>query len=212
MNCLIVDYGMGNLRSIQHKLKQAELVAAISSSARDIEAADLLILPGVGHFAQGMRNLKDCGLVDALHRKVVEAKTPVLGICLGMQLFTRHSEEGDADGLGWIDATTRRFRFDGATDRPPIPHVGWSTVTPAQESALFDGIAPQQRFYFVHSYHVCCNDAADVLGTTSYGYAFASCIHRGNIFGTQFHPEKSHREGMRIIANFIKLCTGGKTS
>lgn len=209
MNCVIVDYGMGNLRSIQHKLKRAEISAAISSSAREVEAADLLILPGVGHFAQGMRNLKESGLLDVLHRRVVEEKTPVLGICLGMQLFTRHSEEGDVEGLGWINATTRRFRFDGFSPCPRVPHVGWNTVKPAQESALFEGVAPGQRFYFVHSYYVCCDDAADVLGTTLYGYEFASCVHRGNIFGTQFHPEKSHREGMRIISNFVGHCAAG---
>jgi len=138
-----------------------------------------------------------------LNRKVLEEHTPILGICLGMQLFTKHSEEGDAAGLGWIDADSRRFRFDAGSGLR-VPHVGWNTIQRRQPSALLEGVPSDQQFYFVHSYHVVCRDPDDVLTTTWYGHDFVSAVHRGNILGVQFHPEKSHEEGMRLIANFIK--------
>lgn len=204
MNTVIVDYGMGNLRSIQHKLKRIGVEAVVSSSSWDVENADLLIFPGVGHFAKGMHNLKEYGLLDVLHWKVKEAKMPVLGICLGMQLFTRRSEEGDVDGLGWIDAETRRFCFAPGIGLK-IPHVGWNLLNPRRLSPILEGVRSDQRFYFVHSYHVVCNSPDDVLTTTEYGYRFVSSVHRGNIFGVQFHPEKSHEEGMTVIRNFFDM-------
>jgi glutamine amidotransferase len=204
MNCVIVDYGMGNLRSIQHKLRRIDVEAVVTADPKEIEQADLLFLPGVGHFAKGMQNLNELGLIPVLNRKVLEEKTPIMGICLGMQLLSKFSEEGNVEGLGWIDAKTIRFRFDDKEAQRKIPHIGWNYIQPARQSPLLDGIAPDQRFYFVHSYHLSCGDPSDVLTTTNYGYDFASSVHRENVFGTQFHPEKSHRRGMQLVKNFIE--------
>jgi len=201
--CVIVDFGMGNLRSLQHKLSRIGVDAAISAGPEEVEHADVLFLPGVGHFASGMRNLRERGLLPALHRAVLDRKTPIMGICLGMQLFSLRSEEGGVEGLGWLDAETQKFRFND-NGRWWLPHVGWNTVTPARQSALFAGIQSDQRFYFIHSYHLWCADEADVLTRTWYGYDFISAVQHENIFGTQFHPEKSHRRGIEVVRNFIK--------
>jgi glutamine amidotransferase len=203
MNCVIVDYGMGNLRSIKHKLEKIDIKTAICSKPEDIEKADILILPGVGHFEKCMANLRSYDLMSVLNQKVLEEGTPIMGICLGMQLFSKWSEEGEVAGLGWLDAVTKRFAFGDKGVKYKIPHVGWNTINAAKESPLLKGIVPDQLFYFTHSYHICCNNPDDVLTTTHYGYNFVSSVQRGNIFGTQFHPEKSHREGLGLIRNFI---------
>lgn len=201
---VIVDYGMGNLRSVQHKLHQIGIAARISASPAEIEQASMLLLPGVGHFAHAMHNLRQLQLLPVLNWKVLEAKTPIMGICLGMQLFTSYSEEGDVAGLGWIEGETRRFRFDGANNALRVPHVGWNTICARRESPLLKGVLSDQRFYFTHSYAVHCHCQDDVLTTTVYGYEFVSSVHREHIFGTQFHPEKSHRRGIEVIRNFVE--------
>lgn len=202
MNTVVINFGMGNIRSICHKMTSLGIEATVAAAPADLMSADLLILPGVGYFAAGMENLRCLGLVEPLNELVLGKKIPVLGICLGMQLFTQRSEEGDAAGLGWIDAETVRFRLpEEAPER--IPHVGWNTLIPVRAHRLLDGIPSGQRFYFVHSYHVLCHDDADVLTRTHHGLDFVSSVQRENIFGVQFHPEKSHPEGMRLIANFV---------
>lgn len=194
---------MGNLRSIQHKLKKINVDAKITSKLEEIETADILILPGVGHCSEGMKNLNEYGLIPILNRKVLDDKTPILGICLGMQLFTSWSEEGNTTGLGWIDAVTKKFNFNNYEQRIKIPHVGWNTIKRTREHNFLDGIRADQHFYFVHSYYVECNQKDDILSTAEYGINFVSSLQKENIFGTQFHPEKSHFEGMQIIRNFI---------
>lgn len=206
MSIVIVNYGMGNLRSIEYKLRKAEITAKISSDREVIAGADILFLPGVGHFRQGMENIKSMGLFEILNRKVIEEKTPIMGICLGVQLFSKWSEEGEADGFGWIDAVTKRFKFNDSQEQLRIPHIGWNTIKKEREDIFLEGIEPDRQFYFVHSYHVCCNDPKDILTTTFYGYDFVSSIRHGNIFGTQFHPEKSHKKGIEIVKNFVKYC------
>ncbi len=203
---VIIDYGMGNLRSILHKLEKLKFEATISADPAVIDQATHLILPGVGHFAMGMQNLTTAGLIDVLNKKALEDKTPIMGICLGMQLFTRHSEEGDADGLGWIDGDTRRFDFgDGENnDRLRIPHVGWNLLNVKRPSPMLADVQPDQRFYFVHSYFVTCDRDEDVVATTHYGRDFVSVLRRDNIFGTQCHPEKSHRRGIEVIRRFVE--------
>lgn len=202
---IIIDYGMGNLRSIQHKLKKIGIDALVSSGPSDIGKAQLLIMPGVGNFAKGMENIKQYGILDILNRKVIEERTPIIGICLGMQLFTKRSEEGDVYGLGWIDAETKLFRFNDSKYK--VPHIDWKKVKPTKNSLIFEGFRPDQRFYFAHSYHIVCKDFEDILTNSSYGgLEFVSSVHRGNIFGMQFHPEKSHREGMVLIKNFYLSC------
>jgi glutamine amidotransferase len=201
---VIVDYGMGNMRSVLHKVTKLNLDVVVSNDPVDIEKADKLILPGVGSFAAGMNNLKDFGLIQVLEKKVVDGKIPILGICLGMQLLTKHSEEGDADGLGWVDAETKRFSFPTGNGLR-IPHVGWNTLTHVRDSHVLDGFDENMRFYFTHSYHVVCADDGDIVAQTNYGYDFTSILEKDNIVGVQFHPEKSHVKGMQLIKNFDKF-------
>ena len=200
---VIVDFGMGNLRSILKKLEMIKVSAIISSKIEDIERASKLILPGVGHFAQGIKNIKEYNLLPILNKKILEDKTPILGICLGMQLFAEFSEEGNSEGLGWIKAQIVRFNFDTFTQKPNIPHVGWNTIDIKHNSILLKDIDKNTRFYFTHSYHY--KDIADtnIITTTNYGYNFPSIISQNNIYGTQFHPEKSHLTGLEIYRNFI---------
>lgn len=198
----IVDYGMGNLGSVRNMLRKLAIPATLSADPAVLETAERLILPGVGSFDAGMRNLTERGLIPVLQRQVVQRGVPILGLCLGMQLMCRESEEGAGAGLGWIDARVVRFR----PPRPElkVPHMGWNTVAPCRPHPLFTGLEAS-RFYFVHSFHVQCADAADPLGNTEYGYPFASAVARGNILGVQFHPEKSHRFGMALMRNFASL-------
>ena len=203
---IIVDYGLGNLQSIQSKIERLGYKdVRIAADAGELERAAKLILPGVGHFAEGMKNIRQYGLLEVLNRKVLQDKVPVLGICLGMQLLTRHSEEGDVDGLGWIDGVTKRFNFSMLLEKPRVPHVGWNSVSFRTDSLLSRGLAPDQRFYFTHSYCVSCDSEQDAVGTTHYGYDFVSVVQKGNIFGTQFHPEKSHKHGLQMIDNFLRF-------
>jgi len=200
---VIVDYKMGNSGSILNMFKRIGVEAIISSNVSDIEGADKLILPGVGAFDNGIKNLKDSGLIPVLEKKVIKRKAPILGICLGMQLLTLRSEEGCLSGLGWVDAETVRFRFTENQASLRIPHMGWNTVNLMRYNVLFENLHNKDaRFYFAHSYNVRCNNEKDVLSTTHYGHDFVSSIQKGNIFGVQFHPEKSHRFGMQLLKNF----------
>jgi len=199
-NIVIVDYGLGNLMSLLYKFKKIGINAIISSNEKEIENAEKLILPGVGHFAKGIENLKNYNLIPVLNKKVLEEKTPILGICLGMQLLTKRSEEGNVEGLGWVDAETKRFDLNGLK----IPHMGWNTIEIKRGNILFKNIETP-RFYFVHSYHVCCEDENDILATTNYGYDFTSAIKKDNVYGVQFHPEKSHKNGIKLLKNFAEV-------
>ncbi len=200
---VIVDYRMGNLGSIANMLKRIGASAEVSSDPGRIAAAEKLILPGVGSFDNGMNNLEELGLVDVLAESALKRKVPVLGICLGMQLMTSRSEEGVLPGLGWIGASTVRFR--PADPRLKVPHMGWNVIAQRKDSPLLAGMEGEQRFYFVHSYHVVCEEAADVLATTFYGEDFVSAFERDNVRGVQFHPEKSHKFGMRLLKNFAGI-------
>jgi glutamine amidotransferase len=201
---VIVDYGMGNLGSILNMLKKIGVEAKISRDPADVERADKLILPGVGAFDRGMAGLSDFGLLTVLDRRVRAERCPVLGLCLGMQLMTRGSEEGARPGLGWIAADTRRFAFDETQRDLKVPHMGWNDVQIAPAEPLLAGFDEPPRFYFAHSYFVACDEPAHVLGTTHFGFDFASVVGCGNVFGTQFHPEKSHKFGMRLLGNFAR--------
>ena len=200
---VIINYGMGNSGSILNMLKKIGADAIISSNIEDIKNANKLILPGVGSFENGIENLVNLGLIPVLNSKINEDKVPILGICLGMQLFTRGSEEGNLGGLGWIDGQTVRFRFDEANKCLKIPNMDWNNVHICKEGLLFKDIYEESRFYFVHSYHVVCNDEKDILTKTFYGYEFVSSLQNRNIMGVQFHPEKSHTDGLNILKNFL---------
>ena len=199
----IVDYGMGNLYSVKNMLKHLGYDSDVTGEISRIEVADKLILPGVGNFGKAMDVIRQSGLLEILNRKVLEEKTPILGICLGMQLLFEHSEEGDCDGFGWIPGLVKKFDFP---DHPElkIPHMGWDYIEKQKKSYLFADSAYGERYYFVHSYYVTCQNCDDVAATTEYGIRFASVVHRDNIMGTQFHPEKSHHFGMGILGNFAK--------
>ena len=199
----IVDYEMGNVGSILNMLKHLGQPARISSRPEDIRAATKLILPGVGAFDAGMKNLAAKGLRAALDEAALERKTPLLGICLGMQLLSHSSEEGHERGLGWLDARTVRFHFDAEADLK-VPHMGWNLVRPCRADPLLAGLERDARFYFVHSFHLVCRNRDDEIARTTHGYEFASIVRRGHIQGTQFHPEKSHRFGMKLLGNFAR--------
>lgn len=196
----IIDYGMGNLGSIANMIKKIGYKSQITSNLDEIKNADKLILPGVGAFDNGMKNLHELGLIEVLNQKVLVDKTPILGICLGMQLMTETSEEGKLQGLGWIDAHTKKF----VSEALKIPHMGWNIITHKKESKLFDELDSEKRYYFVHSYYVDCNDQKDILAVTPYGKKFVSAFEKGNILGVQFHPEKSHQFGMNLLKNFVE--------
>jgi len=202
---VIVDYGMGNVGSIRNMLKHIGFRAIISGTLEDIRNADKLILSGVGAFDSAINKISGAGLQDVLNIKVIEGKTPILGICLGMQLFSHASEEGLCRGLGWIDATTVRFSFTEPAPRPRVPHMGWNTLSIRHPHPLFQEMPEDMRFYFVHSYHVHGVQKDMTLATTHYGYDFTSVIAKDNICGVQFHPEKSHKFGMKLLKNFINL-------
>lgn len=201
---VIVDYRMGNLGSIANILRKVGAEAVISRDVAVIGNATKLILPGVGAFDEGMKNIGALGLREALDRRVLRDHVPTLGICLGMQLMARGSEEGEMPGLGWIAGDVKRFRFTQAHARLKVPHMGWNTVRPEKESMLLAGFPEPPRFYFVHSYYVACDDAGDVLATASYGGEFTAAVQKENIAGVQFHPEKSHKFGMRLFKNFLE--------
>jgi glutamine amidotransferase len=202
----IVDYGTGNLRSVQNMLKSLGVATRISSARDEIASASALILPGVGHFDFGMRSLKQLDLCGVLDEQVLERKTPLLGICLGAQLLTRGSEEGSEPGLGWIAAETRRFDRSRLDPSLRVPHMGWADTEFSASSALFAGASSSPRYYYVHAYHIVADNAADELCHAVHGYRFVAGVERGNIAGVQFHPEKSHRFGRQLLADFARTC------
>jgi len=202
---VIVNYGIGNLDSVSRAFAKCGEDAVITSESSMVDRAEGIVLPGVGSFAPAMQNLRDTGLLPVLNRKALEERVPVLGICLGFQMFSRFSEEGDAEGLGWLDAVTRRFRFDGMVPAPKVPHLGWNDLQRVKDSPLIEGVTADAAFYFAHSYYVDCHEPDAVLTATGYGHDFVSSVACGNLYGLQFHPEKSHANGLRIVSNFIGL-------
>lgn len=199
----IINYGMGNLGSVQNMLKYIGVPSMITSDIQKIKSAEKLLLPGVGAFGMAMKLLKENNFVEILNEKVHIKKTPILGICLGMQLLTNYSEEGNSEGLGWIEGSTKKLKSSSLNLK--VPHMGWNYVLPQSENKLMDGLNSQSRFYFVHSYYVSCKNIEDIVCTTNYGISFNSVINRDNVFGAQFHPEKSHKYGMKLLSNFSKI-------
>ena len=200
----IIDYGLGNLGSIANMLKVIGEKSVITADKDKIAQADRMILPGVGAFDAGMSKLTETGLVDFIKQQAVEDKKPVLGICLGMQLLGRKSEEGNLPGLGLIPFDTVRFQLDDTELK--VPHMGWDIVEFKKDCPLIEGLTGRQRYYFVHSYHAKCDSNENVLMTCDYGYEFACAVVRDNIYGVQFHPEKSHDFGMALLENFVNRC------
>lgn len=201
----IINYGLGNLGSIWNMFRANNIAAVITSNLEEILQAEKIVLPGVGSFDSGMKNLTSLGLIPVLQQKVMAAKTPILGICLGMQLLTETSEEGTCPGLGWFAAKTVRFKFPEPEKKLKIPHMGWNTIDIKKTNPLCNSFFPDSKFYFIHSYHVICREKTDILAETVHGYAFASMIGKNNIWGVQFHPEKSHKYGLMLLKNFALL-------
>ena len=199
----IVNYGMGNLGSVLNMFKRLGVEAKISNNIKEIEKAEKLLLPGVGAFDAAMELVNSSGLLPVLNYKATEEKIPILGICLGMQLLTNSSDEGILSGLKWIDADTKKFEF--ADNNMKVPHMGWNFIQPKNVNSLIDGLNEKSKFYFVHSYYVQCKNDGNVLATSLYGNNFHSIINHQNIYGAQFHPEKSHKYGMQLLTNFSKI-------
>ncbi len=200
----VIDYGVCNLGSMLNMLRKVGAQARLVTTASELAQAEKIILPGVGAFDNGIAALRDRGLADTLRSKALCDKVPVLGVCLGMQMLGRGSEEGRMEGLGLIDAEARRFRL------PPngglkVPHMGWSLLAPRRASMLLHALDARSRFYFCHSYRMICKDPADVLASADHGDEFVAMVEHANIYGVQFHPEKSHRFGMALLQNYARM-------
>ncbi len=199
----ILDYGIGNIGSIKNMLsKIGEKNTIYLKKIEDFDMVDKIILPGVGSFDQGMHLLEESGMREKLDEHVLNLHKPVLGICLGMQMLGLKSEEGNEKGLGYIDFSCSKFSFEES--KLKVPHMGWDYVGVPGDEPLVRNLGEKPRFYFVHSYYATCTNPEDVLLTCDYGHSFAAAVHHKNIYGTQFHPEKSHSFGMRLFENFVK--------
>jgi len=201
----IIDYGAGNIKSIQNMLKKIGVNSILTKDVSKIEAANKLILPGVGHFDHGMRQLKNSGLIEVLNKKVIEQQTPILGICLGAQMLGNKSEEGQEQGLGWIDMTIIKFNKQLLGENLKVPHMNWNEINLKKDTPLFNKLNNESRFYFVHSFHMKTANTKDILCTSEHGYEFVSGVNKNNIYGVQFHPEKSHKFGMQLLQNFSAI-------
>ena len=202
---VIIDYGMGNLRSVQKKFQRIGAEVEITSVLDKISKAEKLVLPGVGHFSNGVKNLKETKIWDVLNEAVLQKKIPILWICLGMQLMAKHScEGGNVEGLGWFDAEVVKFDVKDQL-KHKVPHMGWNNAIISRKNIFLQGVDNESMYYFVHSYYMKCNDEKDILTTTDYEDEFVSAIHKDNIYGTQFHPEKSHDTGEKLIRNFVEF-------
>jgi glutamine amidotransferase len=200
----IIDYGLGNLKSIQNMLRRAGFDSLISREPDQLRSASKLILPGVGHFGFAMKLINECGLVEVLNERVLDARVPILGICLGAQLLGRGSEEGNSTGLNWLPMDTVAFDRSQFGDSEKVPHMGWATTT-HEGTGLFNEMNGSARFYYVHSYHFKCDVPEMIICTAEHGYRFASGVAHRNIFGVQFHPEKSHAFGQQLLKNFASM-------
>jgi imidazole glycerol-phosphate synthase subunit HisH len=201
---VIVNYGMGNLNSVKKAFARLKITATISSNPKDIAICDKIVLPGVGHFGRAMKNLEEMNLLEVLNEVVLVKKKTILGICLGMELMAKSSEEGNVAGLSWFDAEMVRFQISDKL-RHKVPHTGWNHVSIEKESKLMKGINNLSEFYFVHSFHLRTKQLTDILSNTNYEYDFPSAIEKENLFGVQYHPEKSHDVGLKLLENFLNL-------
>ena len=202
----VIHYGIGNVGSIRNMLHRLGVESTLVTDGEGLRDASKIILSGVGSFDRAMEELSNRGFVEVLNEKVRIQNVPVLGVCLGMQLMTKGSEEGSRPGLGWIDATTRRLPRENRHGPLRLPHMGWNGISVKKQTPLLEGLPEDKRFYFVHSYYVACQDGDAVAASSEYGVEFTCAIAKDRMYGTQFHPEKSHRFGMRVLENFALRC------
>lgn len=201
----IIDYGVGNINAFVSVYKRLNIATKIAKTSADLEGAEKLILPGVGHFDHAMSQLINSGMLEKLNYLVLIQKTPVIGICVGMQMMANSSEEGTFEGLKWIDASVKKFDEAKIKQITRLPHMGWNDAYTLIQHPLFQGLEKDALFYFLHSYYFQCNNPQDILAVSDYGERFTCAAFRGNVYGIQFHPEKSHKYGEKLLHNFAKL-------
>lgn len=201
----ILDYGSGNINAIKNIYERLNIPFEFATTKNQIMKADHILLPGVGAFDETVSTLHEKGFAQVLNKKVLEEKVPILGICVGMQMLADKSEEGTLNGLGWIHGQVKKFDKNLIIDKPKIPHLGWNSIEITRDCPLFKEIDPEIGFYFVHSYYFDCEDESNAICKTQYGKVFHSAVNRENIYGVQFHPEKSHDNGIQLLKNFANL-------
>ena len=201
----IIDYGLGNIKAFAHVYKNLNIPVTIAKQSKDLKNAAKIILPGVGAFDHAMGRLNESGMRELLDDLVLNKHVPVLGICVGMQMLANFSEEGKLPGLKWIDGEVKKFISASADDRFYIPHMGWNNISAVKENKLMKALDQNSRFYFLHSYYFHCNQSEDIIANTDYGTRFTCVVNKGNIYGVQFHPEKSHQWGVQLLKNFAEL-------
>ena len=201
----IIDYGVGNIFAFQNVYKRLNIATKIAKNSQDLSDAKKLVLPGVGSFDYAMAQLNASGMREKLDELVLKKKIPVIGICVGMQMMGNRSDEGILDGLKWIDSDILKFDISLIKQRTKLPHMGWNNVIPVRDHPLFNGLGKDAIFYFLHSFYFKCNIPEESIAISDYGISFSSAINRENIYGIQFHPEKSHQYGEKLLDNFAKL-------
>lgn len=201
----IIDYGSGNIYAIANIYKRLNIPFEITNDLQHLKNAKKLILPGVGDFDETMILLKESGIKDVLDEVVLIKKIPILGVCVGMQILGKSSDEGTEKGFGWIDGVVKKIDIQHLTEKPHLPHMGWNDITPTQPHLLFTNVDIKSGYYFLHSYYFSCNNESDILAKTKYGCSFASAVFHDNIYGVQFHPEKSHENGIKLFKNYAEL-------
>lgn len=201
----IVDYGSGNIQAIKNIYKRLNIECQIVSTAEQLAGATKIILAGVGSFDETMKLLEQSGMRKMLDKLVIEDNVPVLGVCVGMQIMATSSDEGQLSGLNWFDAKVRMFDESLIQQKPKTPHMGWNTAPPTNDNEIFKGVDEEKGFYFLHSFYFECKNESDILAKTLYGQEFTSAVQKGNIYGFQFHPEKSHSNGINVFKNFAEL-------
>ncbi len=201
----IIDYGSGNIAALVNIFKQYRVPHVVTGNPRELADADRFILPGVGAFDTAMKTLMESGIVETLNEQVQVQKKPLLGICVGMQLLADSSEEGELTGFGWVPGRVRRINPETIALPPRLPHMGWNSIDVIADSPLFKGIDKQHGFYFLHSYFFDASEAQHVAATVEHGDVFPCAVRNGNVFGVQFHPEKSHANGVQLLKNFAEM-------
>ena len=203
---VLIDYGVGNISAFLNIYKQLNIPARTAKTESELDGAQKIILPGVGHFDYAMQRFNDSGMRERVNKLVTQDKIPVVGICVGMQMMAGKSDEGQLEGLGWIDADVVKFDDAQRSAKMPLPHMGWNDVYPTKPNPLFTGLEEDARFYFLHSYYFKCHRPEDSIAEADYGIRFSCSVNKENVYGVQCHPEKSHHFGLQLLKNFAELC------